>query len=115
MTPTPGFLPALILMVPREGGGTAVVFIVQIVLMVAIFWFLLIRPQQKEQKRHQEMLAAIKRGDEVVTSGGIMGKVDKVHEDRLVVTTGGNTKVTVQRARVASVMGRDGEPKEGSK
>lgn len=114
MTPTLGFAPALLLMVPREGGGTGLVFVIQIVLMIAIFWFLLIRPQQKEQKRHQEMLGGIKRGDEVITSGGIMGKVDKVQEDRLTVTTGDNTKVTIQRARVATVLGRDGEPKDGS-
>jgi preprotein translocase subunit YajC len=114
MTSIPDLLPALLLMVPREGGNTGVIFIVQIVIMVAIFWFLLIRPQQKEQKRHQEMLSAIKRGDEIVTSGGLVGRVDKVQEDRLTVTTGDKTKVTVQRSRVATVLGRDGEPKDGS-
>lgn len=113
MTPIPGVLPALLLMTPREGGGTGIIFVVQIVLMVVIFWFLLIRPQQKEQKRHQELLASIKRGDEVVTNGGLMGRVDKVQEDRLTVTTGDKTRVTVQRSRIATVLGRDGEPKEG--
>lgn len=106
MSSIASFLPVMAAMVPREGGGTGVVFMIQIVALVAIFWFLLIRPQQKEQKRHQEMLASIKRGDEVVTTGGIIGKVDKLAEDRLTVLTGDDTRITVQRARVATVSGK---------
>lgn len=106
MSSISSFLPVMAAMVPREGGGTGVVFMIQIVALVAIFWFLLIRPQQKEQKRHQEMLASIKRGDEVVTTGGIIGKVDKLAEDRLTVLTGDDTRITVQRARVATVAGK---------
>jgi preprotein translocase subunit YajC len=52
------------------------------------------------------MLASIKRGDEVVTTGGIIGQVDKVAEDRLTVLTGDDTRITVQRARVATVSGK---------
>lgn len=103
-----GFAPVIAAMVPREGGNTGVIFIVQIAAMVAIFWFLLIRPQQKEQKRHREMLDAIKRGDEVITSGGLMGRVDKVADDRLTLVTGDSTKITVQRSRVSSVSPRGG-------
>lgn len=111
MTSILGFAPVLAAMVPREGGNTGVIFIVQIAAMIAIFWFLLIRPQQKEQKRHKEMLDGIRKGDEVVTTGGLMGRVDKVADDRLTLITGDSTRVTVQRARVSSVSGRGGAPK----
>ena len=91
-------------MVPREGGNAAVVFFVQMAAFIAIFYFLLIRPQKKEQDRHKEMLDALKKGDEVVTSGGIVGKVVKADETRLTVQSGESTFV-VQRARVAQRLG----------
>ena len=91
-------------MVPREGGNAAVVFFVQMAAFIAIFYFLLIRPQKKEQDRHKQMLEAIKKGDEVVTSGGIVGKVVKADETRLTIQSGESTFV-VQRARVAQRLG----------
>lgn len=108
MMPTPGVHPALALMVPREGAGAGTVMILQLVAMGAIFYFLLIRPQRLEAKRHREMLAAIKKGDEVVTNGGIVGTVVHAAEDRLTLRTG-DTRVVVQRARVAQVIVDPGE------
>ncbi len=105
MLSIPGFAPALALMAPREGGASSTVFLLQIGAMVAIFYFLLIRPQQKEQKRHKAMLAALKKGDEVVTNGGIIGSVVHVEDDRLTVKTADNTRLTVQRGRIAQVLG----------
>lgn len=110
MMPTPGFHPALALMVPREGAGAGTVMFLQIAAMVAIFYFLLIRPQQKEAKRHREMLAALKKGDEVVTNGGIIGTVVHAAEDRLTIKTG-DTRLVVLRGRVAQVVQ---EPAEAS-
>lgn len=98
--------------VPREGGSAGTVFIVQMVLIFAIFYFLLIRPQTKEKKRHQQMLSGIKKGDEVVSNGGIIGKVVHVEEHRLTVRTGEDTRVTVDRGRIATVLDIRGEPKE---
>lgn len=103
MMPTPGFHPALLLMVPREGAGAGTVMVLQLVAMGAIVYFLLIRPQRQEAKRHREMLAAIKKGDEVVTNGGIVGTVVHAAEDRLTLRTG-DTRVVVMRGRVAHVL-----------
>jgi preprotein translocase subunit YajC len=82
------------------------------VLIVAIFYFLLLRPQAKERQRHEEMLAGVKKGDEIVTNGGIIGKVVHVEEGRLTLRTGENTRVTVDRSRIAGVLGAKGEVKE---
>lgn len=91
-------------MVPREGGNAATALFVQMAAFAAIFYFLLIRPQKKEQDRHKEMLASIKKGDEVVTAGGIVGKVVEVKDDRLTVQSG-ESKLVVERARVARRLG----------
>jgi preprotein translocase subunit YajC len=98
--------------VPREGGNAGTIFMVQMVLIFAIFYFLLLRPQAKERRRHDEMLTKIKKGDEVVTNGGIIGKVVHVQENRLTLKTGENTRVTVDRGRIASVLDVKGEPKD---
>lgn len=89
-----------LLMVPREGGNAATALFLQMAAFAAIFYFLLIRPQKKEQDRHKEMLSSIKKGDEIVTGGGIMGKVLEAKEDRLTVQSG-ESKFVVERARVA--------------
>ncbi len=98
--------------VPREGGNAGTIFMVQMVLIFAIFYFLLLRPQAKERKRHDEMLQKIKKGDEIVTNGGIIGKIVHVEEKRLTLRTGDNTRITVDRGRIAQVLDVKGEPKE---
>jgi preprotein translocase subunit YajC len=101
------------LAVPREGGNAGAIFIAQMVLIVAIFYFLLLRPQAKERQRHEEMLKNVKKGDEIVTNGGIIGRVVHVEEGRLTVRTGDNTRITVDRSRIAGVLDVKGEVKEG--
>ena len=98
--------------VPREGGNSSTIFMVQMVLIFAIFYFLLLRPQAKERKRHEEMLSKVQKGDEIITNGGIIGKVVHVEETRLTMKTGENTRLTVDRSRIASVLNVKGEPKE---
>lgn len=106
-------VPALVLLaVPREGANGATIFMVQLMVIFAIFYFLLIRPQAKERQRHEEMLQAVKKGDEIVTNGGIIGKVVHADGSRLTVKTGENTRITVDRGRVASVLDVKGEAKE---
>lgn len=77
---------------------------VPIILLIAIFWFLIFRPQQKRMKAHQAMLNAVKRGDTVITSGGIVGKVTKVTENEdLEVEVAQGVKVKVVRSMIADV------------
>jgi preprotein translocase subunit YajC len=85
---------------------------VQMVLIFAIFYFLLLRPQAKERKRHETVLSGIKKGDEIVTNGGLIGKVVHVEEKRLTLKTGENTRVTVDRSRIAAVLDVKGEAKD---
>ena len=89
---------------PREGGNTTLVFIIQMVAIFAIFYFLLIRPQRKEQQRHEEMVERLKKGHEIVTAGGIVGTVIHAEEDRLTIKTAGDTRLTIQRGKVAQVL-----------
>ena len=97
-----------LLMSPREGGSAGIIFMGQMILIFVIFYFLLIRPQTKERQRHEEMLKALKKGDEIITNGGIIGTVVHVEEHRLTVRTGDNTRLTVDRGRVAQLLGSKG-------
>lgn len=86
---------------PREGADATLVFMIQIALIFAIFYWLLIRPQRKERERHQQMVESLKKGDEIVTSGGIIGTVVHAQPDRLTIRTGENTRLVVERQKVA--------------
>ena len=77
---------------------------VPLILIFLIFYFLLIRPQQKKQKEHKLLLESIKRGDEVLTSGGIIGKVIKADSDKLTVEIAKGINVIVIRATIADVV-----------
>jgi preprotein translocase subunit YajC len=99
--------------VPREGGNAGAIFMVQMVLIFAIFYFLLIRPQAKERRRHEEMLKQVKKGDEIVTNGGIIGTIVHAEEKRLTIKTAESTRLTVDRSRISAVLNAKGEPQEG--
>jgi preprotein translocase subunit YajC len=86
---------------PRQGASGSFVFFLNVTLVIFIFYFLLIRPQRKERQRHDQMIASLKKGDEVVTAGGIVGTVIRAQEKELVIKTAGETKVTVERERIA--------------
>lgn len=84
--------------------------IVPFVLIFVIMYFLMIRPQQKRQKEHQEMIKNVRRGDQVVMSGGLIGKVSKVTDDNeLELEIADNVKVRVSRTAIADVRSK-GEP-----
>lgn len=106
-------LHALLWAVPREGGNAGFIFVAQMLLIFGIFYFLLIRPQSKERQRHDQMLKSLKKGDEIVTNGGIIGKVVHVEEKRLILRTAENTRVTVDRGRIAAVLDTRGEEQQG--
>jgi preprotein translocase, YajC subunit len=80
-------------------GAAGLMSFVPLVLMFGVFYFLLIRPQQKRQKEHKAMLGALKRGDRIVTAGGLYGRILEAEEEVLIVDLGGST-VTVGRAFV---------------
>ena len=76
--------------------GSGLAQFIPLILIFVIFYFFLIRPQQKRVKEHKEMVKNLKRGDEVITSGGIIGKVDRVFEDdRIELNIANDVKVQV--------------------
>ena len=82
--------------------------LIPLILIFIIFYFFLIRPQQKRVKDHKAMVESLKRGDEIITSGGIIGIVDRVMEDeRIEVTIGENTKVQIIRSTVTSLLKKE--------
>jgi len=81
---------------------------IPLILIFVIFYFFLIRPQQKRVKDHKAMVASLKRGDEIITSGGILGTIDKVMEDdRIEVIIGENTKVQIIRSTITSLLKKE--------
>ena len=89
---------------PAGGINDILLQLMPILLLVVIFWFLIFRPQQKRMKAHQAMLSAITRGDTVVTSGGLVGKVTKaVDGEDLEVEIAQGTRVKVTRGGISDV------------
>jgi preprotein translocase subunit YajC len=78
------------------------IFLIQMLAILAIFYFLIIRPKVQQEKRHRERLDQIKRGDEVVTAGGVIGEVVHLKDDRLTLKSG-ESRLIVQRNRIAEV------------
>lgn len=78
-----------------------------LVLIFIVFYFLLIRPQQKKQKEHRAMLQALRRGDKVITGGGILGTINRVvNDDEVVVDIADNVRVRVMRSTITSVLSK---------
>ena len=99
-----------------EGGASMLVQLAPLVLIFIVFYFLLIRPQQQARKRHMEMIAALKKGDVVVTSGGLIGKVKSVQDDEVRVELAPNVDVRVVRGTIAEVRSKtDPAPANDSK
>lgn len=90
------------------GGGPQAMLMqfLPLVALVVLFYFLLIRPQQKKVKEHKAMLEAVRRGDRVVTNGGIVGLVTKVDERELTLEIADNVRVKAMRDMIASVISK---------
>lgn len=111
-------MPLLLLFAQAGGAGGAsslMPIIVQFALIVGIIYFIMIRPQQRQRKKHEELLGALKRGDEVVTAGGIVGEVIHIREmsadgggtraeDRITIKSG-ESRLVVERGRIARING----------
>ena len=81
------------------------------IILLAIMYFLMIRPQQRRLKEHRDMVASIRRGDTVVTAGGIVGKVAKVEDQEVQVEIADNVKIKVLRSTISEVRGKgEGAP-----
>lgn len=86
-----------------------------LILMFVIFWFLLIRPQQKRAKQHKQMLSELKRGDNVITSSGIIGRIMEIDDDRVLLDSEGS-KLRISRAAIGGLLqtrqSNDGDSKK---
>jgi preprotein translocase subunit YajC len=94
---------------PGGGGGqgaSGYLSFLPIVLIFVIFYFLLIRPQQKRAKDHRNLLSNIKEGDEVLTSGGIYGKITGIRDDKITVEISDKVRVKVNRGHIATVVNK---------
>ena len=88
--------------------GQGIAQFIPLILIFVIFYFFLIRPQQKRVKDHKAMVEALKRGDEIITSGGIIGTIDRVMEDdRIEVMIGDNVKVQIIKSTITSQLKKE--------
>ncbi|MBI1384443.1 MAG: preprotein translocase subunit YajC [Rhizobiales bacterium] len=94
---------------PAAGGGDFLFSLLPFVLIFVIMYFLIIRPQQKRMKDHQEMISNIRRRDEVVTAGGLIGRVYKVGDEELEIDLAENVRVKVVKGTITQVRTK-GEP-----
>jgi preprotein translocase subunit YajC len=98
---------SLIVLAQAGGQGSALVQLVPILLIFGIFYFLLLAPMRKRQKQHQALLGALKRGDKVVTNGGLLGEIAAVEERIVHLKLSDNVKVRVVKTAIA---GLEGDP-----
>ena len=90
--------------IPGVGGPSQLISFLPLVLVFIIFYFLLIRPQQKKSKEHQQMLGKIKKNDEVMTSGGIYGKVTALTDSIVTLEVAPNVRIRVNRPQISAVL-----------
>lgn len=91
----------------QPGAGAAFAQFLPIILIFVIFYFLLIRPQQKKLKEHRAMVDALRRGDQIVTAGGIVGRVSKVQEDGMIeVEIADGVKVKVVKHTITNLLNK---------
>ena len=98
------------------GGAGAIVQFLPLILIFLIMYFLMIRPQQKKMKEHRAMVEALRRGDQVVTQGGIIGKVSRVKEgeNEIEVEIADGVKVEIVRGAVSQVLDKGEAPEQGA-
>ena len=87
-------------------GGFDLISLMPLLLIFVVFYFLLIRPQQKKMKQHREMIGALKRGDRVLTAGGIIGSVVKIEDAELLVEIAKDVRVRVARSTISDVLSK---------
>jgi len=107
---------ASLLVLAAGPGGSLAPFLLQVGLIFAIFYFLLIRPQQQQRRKHEEALRNLKRGDSIVTTGGIIGEVVHIKEatkdgaaikgmDDPITIKSGESRLVIERGRISKIIG----------
>ncbi len=89
---------------PAAGGDAGLMSFLPIILMFVLLYFLMIRPQSKRAKEHQATIAAVKKGDDVITAGGIRGRVTKVSDDEAEVEIASGVRVKVVKSTLSQVL-----------
>jgi len=95
---------------PQSGAAATLFGLFPFILVFIIFWFLLIRPQQKRMKEHQAQIAAVKKGDRVVTGGGLIGRVTKVGDSEVEVELAPNIRVQALKSTLSQVVDPTARP-----
>ncbi len=99
----------LLLLAQPNGGANPLVSFLPLILIIAIFYFLIIRPQKKREDERKKMIAAVEKGDKIVTSGGVHGTVTKVDEGSVLAQVDSNVKLRIDKNSIANVGGDKGE------
>ena len=94
-------------------GGSPLSMLLPFVLIFAVFYFIVIMPAKKQQKKKDAMIAGLKKGDRIVTGGGIHGTVATVEDQSLLLKVAENTKIRISKSAVAGLVGSDGTASEG--
>lgn len=87
---------------PAGGGGFT--SLLPLIILAVVFYFLLIRPQQKRAKEHRELIGGLSKGDEVMTAGGILGRVTKVTDDYVTVEIADNLEIKLQKSSIQATL-----------
>lgn len=108
----------LISMAPAQGGdpaqqGNPYSSLILLAAMFAIFYFVLIRPQQKRVKEHQQMVSNLQKGAEVVTTGGLIGRITNIADDVVTLDVGNNVKIKFQKASIQQVVSAKAQDEKG--
>ncbi len=85
---------------PEGGTESLMSLVILLVVFAAVFYFLLLRPQRRRQKEHQQLMASLKRGDRVVSAGGIHGTIDKLDDDTAILVLEDGTKLRMAKASI---------------
>lgn len=107
MTPT---VLAALLTPSGQGGSGLSVLLFQGILIFGIFYFLIIRPQRRQREQHEKLLAGLQKGDQIVTSGGIVGEVVHLKDNEITIRSG-EAKLVVLRANIANIVSKQGAEK----
>lgn len=95
----------LFIILQTDGIASMVSSLLPFLLIIVVFYFLILRPQQKRQKERQKLLEGVKKGDKVITSGGIHGTVEGMEDDSVLVKIADNVKIKMDKSAIGTIVG----------